>query len=465
MDSSLLLADAVVKPVPTEIWYRNCLAYHREMIETNQFNVAMDAGYIAKRRFNAVQWANLTFGPAAPWRVLIIGSEEQGAREYRAGHEGTYAKYPVWFADTEPDILWAHLENEPKYIIVSNLPDMRSQPGKNLLGVLETLQDDFPNTKLHVHGLYSFHCLFGYKFRSVDHNPREDAAVDKLYFYDGKLVYRKKLLETPQLLAAYEPWVELEGMKMADLEVPRNRCIFNIKSYIRASYMYRRSEKIAIPRKNAAKNRFRQIEDVDTSQLDFKVVQSNRTLLRNKLPVVGGDLFACDTCTLALDCNTFRKGAVCAVGHSEASGLAKYFNTRNSETILDGLSKLMAIQADRLDTELLKEEVTGDTSKEATKMLKEMFDQGTKLAKLVDPSLRSAPKVTVNVGGQPELNGGGVPSPKQVITAAIRELELRGVPRADITPDMIKGLVAGMVDPDNSRRAIEGQIVKEEPNL
>lgn len=462
MDRQELLAHAEIKDRPTEIWFRNCLAYYREMIETNQYNVAMDAGYVAKRKFDAVKWASLTFGDAAPWRVWIIGNEEQGCEEYRSGHDGLFATYPVWFADTPPDILWAHLENKPKYIVITNLPDMRSQPSRALLGVLEHLQRDFPDTKLHIHGLYSFHCLFGYDFRSVDHNPREDAAVDKLYFYDGKLVYRKQLVSEPLLLTKYEPWVELEGMHMSDMDVPRNRCIFNIKSYIRASYMYKKNEKIKIPRRAAAIKRFEAVVDVDVSNLDFKVVPSNRKLLRNNLPVLGGDLFACDSCTLALDCNSFRKGSVCIVTGSEARGLSKYFNTRNSETILEGLGKIMSIQADRLDLELLKEEVDGKTSKEATKMLKEMFDQGTKLAKLVDPNLRgNSTKVQVNIGGQLPA----APSPKQVISAAIRELELRGIPREQITPEMIKGLVAGMVDPSNTQRAIEGQVVRDEDDL
>lgn len=453
-----------MEAAPTEIWYRNCLAYAREMIETQQFNVAMDAGYVAKRRFDPINWASLTFGDAAPWRVLIIGNEEQGCQEYRAGHDGVYKNYPVWFADTEMDILIAHLENKPSYVIVTNLPPMQSQANKQLLRVLSDIQLEYPETKLHIHGIYSFNCLFGYDFRSVDHNPREDAAVGKIYFYDGKLVYLDKLLERDDLLKKYAPWVELEGMKLEDLEVPRNRCIFNIKSYIRASYAFKTTDRFRIPRGSRSIKKFQQEQDVDLSNLDFKVVKSNRNFLRNKLKVLGGDLFACDSCTLALDCHSYRKGSVCVVGNSEAKGLAKYFNTRNSETILEGLGKVMAIQADRLDTELLKEEVTGEPSKEASKMLKDIFDQGTKLAKLVDPSLRSAPKVTVNVGDTNQVNG-SVPSPKQVIAAAIRELELRGVPRSDITPDMIKGLVAGMVDPDNTRRAIEGTVVKDEDDL
>ena len=89
-------------------------------------------------------------------------------------------------------------------------------------------------------------------------------------------------------------------------------------------------------------------------------------------------------------------------------------------------------------------------------MMGQVFDQGVKLAKLIDPNLNGS-KVQVNVSGAATVSA---TSPRQLIAAAVRELEARGVPREKITTEMIQGLLTGMNDESAKNRAIEGTVVQ-----
>ncbi len=126
--------------------------------------------------------------------------------------------------------------------------------------------------------------------------------------------------------------------------------------------------------------------------------------------------------------------------------------------IIDGLGTLLATQARRLDRGLADESLYGELDPEVTKMANQLFTNGTKLAKLVDPGRFSGPKVQVNVGA------GGAASisastPNQVMGAIVRELESRGIPRDKITPDMVANLLGEMAQAGGASKAVEGRVI------
>jgi hypothetical protein len=439
----------------TELWFRNCFLYVNELVECNEYNIALDVGYSMKRKTDPLRWMDLKFGSVMPWRLMLIGDLSQGAHIYVAGNSKPIAKFPVWSAQDNSDENYCLLEEymaeeEWPYVVVTELPNMTFGSSKILLNELDILQRKYLKTKLHIHGLYGFEQLFGYTFKSVDFNPRDDAAHGKIFFPDGLKAHVAKLN------ADHDEKLALCGMDADDVQDARYRCLFNIKAARRASYSYKEEKRYSTNKKD-----FYNL-DIESEDDSFRDVVNSRIMLRNKLKVQGGDKFHCDTCTLALSCKLYRKGAVCAVPGSDGIELGNYFNTRNSETILEGLGKLMKIQADRIENAMAVEDLTGKADKEINKDLKSLFDQGTKLAKLVDPSLRgtSQTNVQVNLG-----SGTSAPTPRALIAEAIRELELRGVPRENITPDMIQGMFAGMIDPDQQRRAIEGVVVSDGDDL
>jgi hypothetical protein len=149
------------------------------------------------------------------------------------------------------------------------------------------------------------------------------------------------------------------------------------------------------------------------------------------------------------------------VPNSDGSRLARYFKTRDSDMIIDGLGELMSLGASRVESAMEEEEVMG-LDPQVTAMLNSLFTQGIQLAKLVDPSLRG-PKVSVNVGvasgGQASIDTG---NKNAIIAGVVRQFELEGISRDKITPEMIEGALAGMASPESQRRAIKGQVIGDE---
>jgi hypothetical protein len=147
---------------------------------------------------------------------------------------------------------------------------------------------------------------------------------------------------------------------------------------------------------------------------------------------------------------------------AEPVKLSRMFNTRDADTILDGLRTLLAANANRLERGMQYETVDGEVDPEVTKMVGQVFDQGVKLAKLLEPTRFSGgASVQVNVGtsGAASLSAGG---PRQLVAQVVRELEQRGVPRNEITPAMVQATLEAMVaTPEQKQKAIEGTVISE----
>jgi hypothetical protein len=162
------------------------------------------------------------------------------------------------------------------------------------------------------------------------------------------------------------------------------------------------------------------------------------------------DKFQCNTCILMNACTLFRENSVCTVKGSETVGLADAFGSRNVDVLIGGMSQLLKRNAERLEDAMAVEEAAADgLDPEVTKLGKTVFDQATKLAKLIDPSLAGGPKVQVNVG----VGSGGSAQvaiaqsdPKQLMATVVAELEASGISRDEITSDLVKGVLKNMAN-------------------
>ena len=445
----------------TEAWYRNPDAYIRELVETGESNIAWDRGRLVKRKIDPIKHADLYFGKSYPWRALAIG--EQGTAEYRTG-DTLYrptAVYPTWIYGEDQGLLEEIIEQpvgededicndnsiqgderpvfgQEHRVVITDLPPGSSGPGRKFLAYLKELQEDNPNCIIHLHGPYSYRIAFGMDFGAADIDPRINASKGKITLPIGKeILYERAVM--------YSSWVTMLGFKPVDLEVPRNRCMFNIKAAAWAGKYY--NQEIKTPRKDLG----RAVDHLSPDK-DYEPIEKKSHLSKH-MPKKPGDQFACDTCSLQLECSYFRLGAVCSVPGAEPKALSSFFKTRDSNTIIEGLGTLVAANANRLERGMEEERILGDVNPEVTKMIGQVFDQGQKLAKLVDPNLRGGAKVQVNVGGNAAVVSAA--SPRQMVASVIRELEDQGFKREDITPEMVQNLIAGMADPEQSRRTIE----------
>src|SRR6478736_4384638 len=228
-----------------DVWMRNPHNYIREMVEAGSCLVAWDRGQLQKSKVDLIKHADLYFGEAFPWRSLAVGI--QGTAEYRSGDEWfkPTAVYPTWESGDDIQVLEELMENpvgqneracndtslpgderpvfgQAHMVIVTNIPDLASGPGRSFMTQLRTLQEDYPEAILHLHGLYSWRAMFGMQFKSVDFDPRTAAQKGNVHLPTGKMVSFES--------AASSREVPMLGFKPVDLKVPRNRCIFNMKS-------------------------------------------------------------------------------------------------------------------------------------------------------------------------------------------------------------------------------------------
>jgi hypothetical protein len=65
----------------TQVLFRNADNYVKELVEAEHRQVVWDRGYLTKKRIDPIRHAELYFA-GQPYRVMIVGNEEQGAAEY-----------------------------------------------------------------------------------------------------------------------------------------------------------------------------------------------------------------------------------------------------------------------------------------------------------------------------------------------------------------------------------------------
>lgn len=458
--------------MPTEVWFRNPNNYIRELVECGVGNVAWDRGALVKKGIDPEKHAQLYFGQAIPYRLLLIGS--QGTAELRPGRgiDKPVGVYPTWSygesielleeiiarpVGQDPDIcndLSVPPDERPVLgqehrVVVTDLPPSNHGPGRKMLTVLKELQEEYPDCILHVHGIYSWRISFGMGFRSTDVEPRTAAQKGRVILVGGNE-------EQYERVQQHAKWVTLLGFKPADLSVPRNRCMYNIKSALWAGENY---EKLFRFRVRSSGN----APDTETPRAEYKPEETTKRTTLPVLKMKEGDKFYCDTCSIQMECKYQRAGAVCTVPDAEPASLANFFKTRDPQLIVDGLSTIVAANSRRLERGMSEEEIIGDLNPEVTKLLNSVFTQGVQLAKLLDPNLRGG-GVKVNVGVGVQAGGQAsvavsAANPNELIGGVVRALEARGIPRDKITPELVQQVLESSADPSKATRAIEGSLV------
>ena len=453
----------------TEVWFRNPHDYIRELVEVGECNVVWDRGMLVKKHIDPIKHAELYFGNAFEWRIIAIGN--QGSAEYTPGctFDTPDAVYPTWEYGEDSTLLEEMIEfpigedkaacndfsvtgderpvlGQPHRVVITGVPNTRGGQGRAFIRYLKGLQEDYPECIIHLHGTYGYKIAFGMGFGAADVEPRTTAQKGRLHMPAGSILKYEELHKHPK-------WAAALGFSLTELEVPRNRCMFNIKSAVWAGKYYEQMFKF--------KTRGEGSGDYTSSDNDH-VPAETKSYVTGK--AVAGDKMICDTCSLQNDCKYFRSGAVCTVPGAEPVRLSKMFNTRNADDIIDGLSVVLSAGANRLERGMEIEKAFDEVDPEVSKMMSQVFDQGVKLAKLLEPQrFSSGTKVQVNVGPNGSVGVSGA-DPRQLVAATIQELVRQGYPRDQITNEMIQGALQGMVNSDQKTKAIQGTVIAGEGN-
>jgi len=423
-----------------EIWFRNPGGYIQEMIDTATVDVVFDRGYTAKRDIDPVKFMSVWMPPHLDhWRMLHVG--DQGTAAYASGSTRPYAVYPTWQYGVDPMELLAWMlenpagddpepytipgaavdeipvEGQKHMIVLTDLPNAASQ--RAFYEMLRTIQEDHPKAELFIHGLYAYRLLFSMGFQTFDFDPRAPASGGDLYLPNGKRMNWRDA-------ADHAVTVRSLGFKPSELSEPAARCRYMIQC-LKYSAMNWGQDGLG----NSMQTDNEDL-DTETPAVSWKPDIVKRIPPRAERPT---DMIACDICSLASSCYVYRAESVCTLPRSSGSELAKFFKTRDSGMITQGLMALMDINATRLEKGLDWEETEEDLSPEVSKLVNSLFRQGVDLAKLVDPKL-NRPLVAIqnNVGAALPTAS----SPQQLVAAAKAEIEQAGWDPADITFEMVE---------------------------
>lgn len=453
----------------TEVWFRNPHSYIRELVETRTPNIIWDRGSLYLKKIDPIKHADAYYPTDIDWNILVTGDKEQGCVRVRRGGslERPDAVYPVWdygdpfevleelcqrppgedreiCEDTSTPLSARPVWGQESRVIIQRFPPLTGGVGRKFMSQLAELQKDYPDAIIHIHGAFSYRISFGLGFRSADIEPRTQASKGSITIPPGRdMVWEKAV--------AAQQWIHLLGFRLPDLAEPRNRCMYNIESAKWAAKNWNSQIKFSTRFKTSGI-----LNPGPGAPTVMGVPESALKTYSRSYAVREGDKFQCDVCSLQTTCKYFRSGAVCSLPDAEPVELATFFKTRDSDRIIDGLGTLIAINTRRLERGLNDEEMLGELDPEVSKIIKQISDQGVKLAKLVNPAL-GTPRVGVYVGP------GGTASvaatnPKQLVAAIISELEARGIQRQDITPKMIEQLLSEKVEPQPVRAQVAAQV-------
>lgn len=464
-----------------DLWLRQPKGYLAEALEEGfrQFSWHVPALY--KSRTEVLSWLrahSLGYGDNIKLRLI----DYHGCAEYTifSNYDSPTAVYPTWAAEDEPweqlewliknpvgeNVEFCTTEDVPKnmrpvlgqrhVIAIHRLPPPGIQ--QSLLALrLRELQLDNPQVELFISGFRQFNSLFGMDFKAVDWMPLQMTPTGGVYelviLPTGKMLTREHIWDP-----RYRDWFELLGFDQLETVTRDELTQFTLRS---AMWAWRNWDRVVpfVTKKAFVRDYVKEHPDfIKVDDRSFVLPAARRKLMRS-LGLKAGeyDMFTCDTCILHNVCTLYRENSVCTVKGSDAVPLADSFGSRNVDVLIGGLSEVLRRQAERLEDSMAAEEAAGDgLDPEVTKLSKTVFDQGVKLAKLMDPGRFAGPKVNVNVG----VGSGGNASvavstdPRQMVAGIVAELEAQGIPREKITSDMIKGVLEGAAHA-GAKRAVE----------
>lgn len=455
-----------------DLWLMQSQRYIDVALEEGFRKFTWHAARLLTSKHEMFSWVRAHSSAYGPVQVMII--DHSGAAEYStfAGYDKPLAVYPTWSPDEGWDALeWLmenhvgldkklctdagiHMQMRPVYgqkhrVVVHRIPPS-GQERQDFMLQMREVQLKYPDVELFVSGANRFSDLFGIGLKAVDYYPHAlsptGAAKDRTILPTGKqlvghITYDKR----------YKDWFTLIGLAQEDIHNLDDQVRVCLRAAAWARRNFQSVTPFVIQNTKAGRNTvFRPTEFRMISDKDFILPAARRRLMRNIGFQTGElDQFTCDTCIVHNACTLYREGSVCTVKGSDAVALADAFGSRSADVIMTGLSNLLHRNAERLEDAMAEEKASGELDPEVTKLSKMVFDQGTKLVKLIDPSKAGGPKVQVNVGvaagGQANVGISGA-DPKQLVATLVAELEAAGIPREKIDGNMIKGVLRNMAN-------------------
>lgn len=427
----------------TEVWFRNAEAYAGIAVELSLQRFAWLRSSLERSHFEPIPFLKVHFS-GLPWRAVVLDDVEFGETEWFEPQPHEYKRFPTFQYGVGTDGELVRMVERQRYdgrvyVMGCHAADER---GRAFLKFVSALQEQHPGCTIHVNGPTTFAWKFGLPFGAVDFAPGIDAGKNrKIHLPNGDRVCIDDIKPGDQ-------WLRLLDFHKSGLKTRDGRIHYNIESARWAAVNFRRDVRFRRRRPAGRTSRLTgnggtYLEDVDittpSSLYRPPALKSNH--LSTKKP---GDKFLCSLCSLRNECQLYRQDGVCIVPGAETQQLAKMFKSRNADHIIDGLATLLASQTDRLQKGMEAEAMMPELDPEVTKLANAIFGMGVKLAKLRAPELNgSAVRVGISLqaghaGGAGSIERGGA----KIVAQVVRELEASGIPRDQITSEMVQAALS-----------------------
>ncbi|MBT8212450.1 MAG: hypothetical protein KJN71_04800 [Acidimicrobiia bacterium] len=347
----------------TDLWFRNPRNYIRQLKECGVSSFSWDRWVLRQYEIDPGRFGDLWM-KGRPWRALLVG--DQGSDYIDHENPEPVHRLPTWkWGVHRPRDLIDWIEKNPDpsaphMVVVTGVPSvLHHKKARRLLFDLAELQRDNPDCKVHIHAMYSYRFLFGLGFRSVDYDGRQQAAQDRVILPNGK--YITKASEADLDREDYRMWINLIGER--DFTDAGERCTFNVLSAQWAAKFWEVDINFRV-----TPPELEELGDLD------EWLGQTVPPLRGKSHAGGGkkdagDMIVCDGCSLQLSCKLYREGSVCNVPQSDGSKLAKFFGSKDSDVIVDGLVGILELQEKRATRALSLEETRIQMNEERQRQL------------------------------------------------------------------------------------------------
>lgn len=472
----------------TDLWFRNADRAMAICAAEGVSRLTWTRQHIARIRMDGILYVRQFYmHTAVRPKIMIIGI--QGSSEYDMFSRITEPKavYPTWAGEVDS---WEDLERlidepwgedkkrcedlsitpalRPVYgqkhrIVIHKNPSPSSGVGKRYFNDLAQVQADYPDVELFINGSASYATLFGLKFKAVDFGLSDLGDKNTIIkLPNGMQVALDREAKSSrgsspiQTIMIHEDWIKLLGLTPREILVDQSkRQAFRIRSARWAAKYWANNLRFFKEHHNLAP------DETESSFEDYVPPETNRIILRPKqFSLKEADKILCNRCRIQVGCRFYRTDSICGLAESPMADLEKYFDSRNAGRIVDGLGQIVRLQARRAETLLEQESQGNEVNPEVDKALNAVFANGVKLAKLVDPSLAGpGTKVQVNVGSGGNASVVSNANPKQMMANIVEALEMQGIPREKITPEMIAGVLKSMTA-NTEQQAIEAAAIK-----
>jgi hypothetical protein len=469
----------------TDIWFRNPDRAMSVLAQEGVSRITWTRQHLGRLRMDGIAYVRQFYlhTPVRP-RILLIGI--QGTSEYHllGKLDKPVAVYPTWSGkhDSVDELLdmiehpWGEdprrctdpstpsalrpVIDQKHRVILHNCPSAQSGPGRQFWLLMDRIQRDHPEVELFVNGSKSFSVMFGLKFLAVDEGISDAGDNNRIFRLPNGVAISLEKPDGISKLMQFQDWVKLMGFEPHEIVSDSwKRYAFRIRSARWASKHWASNFRWHLKHRNLAP------DEIDASEADYDPADQTHSIVlrRKQFTLREADKILCDRCRIQAGCRFYRAESICGMGPKESpvGDLEKYFESRNAGRIVDGLAHLVRMQANRLERAIEDEEGKDELDPEVTKMMKQVFDSGTKLAKLVNPQLAGpGTQVNVNVGANStEVIAGS--SPREMMSVIVDHLERGGIPRDQITPNMVAGVLQGMAN-QSQQQAIEAQVIRYE---